>query len=612
MKRNMQQAAGRHAGIALAIASGVALSHPALAQQALPLNDLSAFQPSSKTWRIAGDVQADLAAANALKPANGTGILVNVPTSKEHGADLFTNLTHGDADIELEYLMAKGSNSGIYLQGRYEIQLLDSWGVTQPRAGDNGGIYERWDDSKPDGQKGYEGHAPRQNVSKAPGLWQKMRISFQAPRFDASGKKIQNARILSLSLNGVTIHEDVELSGPTRGAMQNNEVATGPIRIQGDHGAVAFRNIKITNYDKPRPELTNLKYTLYKGKYQAEPANYASLPPEAEGPSGVISSAVSNMDNEFLIRYTGTLKVAEPGTYTFNMGVNGGGGALRINKQQVIPISEWNGRGTANLPAGELPFELIYSKFVDWAQPSLGLSVSGPGIREYLVSDAALSSGNTVDPILVEAPSNTILRSFMDIPRHGRVVHAVSVGSNKGLHYTYDMDRGNMVQIWRGAFLDATPMWHDRGDGSSRPRGAVQYFGKPAFSVAVLTNNTAAWPDDTTGSSFRTRGYVLDADDQPTFKYDMAGAKIQDALKVAADGQGLQRTITAEGAPANMYVRLAAAANIEPAGKGMYLVDGKAYYLRIDGADGVQLRDAAGGKELVAPLKGTVSYTILY
>lgn len=594
------------------LTSGMGLQQAA-AQQQLPLSDLSAFKPASKTWRIAGDAQADLAAANVLKPATGSGVLLNLPTDKEHGTDLFTNLVHGDADVEFEYMMAKGSNSGVYLQGRYEIQLLDSWGKRNPYSGDNGGIYERWDDSKPEGQKGYEGHAPRQNVSKAPGLWQKMVVSFQAPRFDAQGRKVENARILSVQLNGVTIHENVELSGPTRGAMENNEVPEGPIRIQGDHGAVAFRNIKVTQYNKPRPQISNLKYSVYQGKYQAEPASYASLKQASTGAANALSASVSDLDNEFLIRYTGTIKVAEPGTYNFALNVPGGGGGLRINNKVVVPISEWQGKGSVELPAGDLPFEMVYSKFVDWARPNLGLRISGPGVREFVASDASVAGGDAVDPIYLDAPQNTLLRSFVDLPGRYRVTHAVSVGSNKGLHYTYDMDYGTIVQLWRGDFADATPMWHDRGDGSSRPRGAVQYFGKPMFTLAAFADANE-WPTDTASSGFRPRGYVLDGEDQPTFRYDIYGAKVQDAIKVTADGQGLQRTITVENAPATMKARLAAGNSIEAAGNGLYLVDGKAYYLRVDDAAGQNpvIRNNGGGKELVVPVRGKLTYTILY
>lgn len=155
----------------------------------IPLTDLSFARSPGKTWQLAADVNADINKENALTISKGTGVLVNLVDKKTHGTDLYTTAEHGDAELELDYLIAKGSNSGIYLQGNYELQLLDSWNVKNPKAGDNGGIYERWDESKPEGQKGYEGYAPRQNASRAPGLWQHLKVSFQAPKFDTNGKK---------------------------------------------------------------------------------------------------------------------------------------------------------------------------------------------------------------------------------------------------------------------------------------------------------------------------------------------------------------------------------------------------------------------------------------
>jgi Domain of Unknown Function (DUF1080) len=122
-------------------------------QGQLKLSDLSSFKNPSSNWRNAGDVQADLSKNNTLIVSNGTGIIVNQPTESAYG-HLVTPFEHGDLDVELDYMMAKGSNSGIYLQGRYEVQLFDSWGVLQPQSTDNGSIYQRWDDSKPEGQKG--------------------------------------------------------------------------------------------------------------------------------------------------------------------------------------------------------------------------------------------------------------------------------------------------------------------------------------------------------------------------------------------------------------------------------------------------------------------------
>jgi hypothetical protein len=472
------------AGFAWQCLIGPAFGQSAAGQaNTVSLQDMSFFRNPGKTWQLAGDVAADPNKADVFKPEKGTGILVNLPTKKNKGADLFSTLEHGDLDLELEYMMAKGSNSGIYLQGRYELQLHDSWGTPKATAANNGGIYERWDESRPDGQKGYGGYAPRQNVSRAPGLWQQLKISFQAPRFDASGKKVANAKMLRVELNGVTIHEDVELLGPTRGAMGADEKATGPLRLQGDHGAVAFRNIKFTTY--------------------------------AERPAAAA---------------------------------------------------------------------------------------------------AAPNNRNEPDPILVEAPVNTILRSFMEVPGSAPVVHAVSVGSPAQVHYTYDMDKGTVIQVWRGGFLDATPMWNSRGNGRSRPQGTVQRFGKPEFTLAKLASPQAAWVADTAGSSYRPKGYVLDEQDRPTFRYQIYGTTVSDALRVLENGEGFRREISVQNPSGDLYARLATGSNIEQGANGMYLVDGKSYYLRLDDASGAKpvIREANGGKELIVPVRGKLSYSVLF
>ncbi len=609
------------------VSAGMALAQPAPTPGVpLVLNDLSAFKAPASNWRIAGNARADLVKANTLTADKGTGVLVNVPVPPKNGQtqygqqfNLLTNLEHGDIDLELDYMMAKGSNSGVYLQGRYEIQLFDSWDVKSPRVVDNGSIYERWDEKRPDGQKGYEGQPARQNASRAPGLWQHLKISFQASRFNAQGQKTENARMIRVELNGVTIHEDVELTGPTRAAAFDNEAAVGPLMLQGDHGAVAFRNIRYVNYDKPRPELLNLKYAVYKGKYEKEP-EYDKTAPESEGPTTVLSSSVSKIPNEFLIRYTGTLRVAEPGDYRFNLGVPGGGGMLKINNQQIIAPGQWNATGRATLPKGDVPFELLYSKFVDWVQPGLGLAVAGPGVREFVMSDKNGGDGETVDPILVETPTNTLLRSFMDLPgvndakgKTMRVTHGISVGSPTQVHYTYDLDKGAIAQVWRGQFLDATPMWHDRGDGSSRPMGMVQRMGTPVLFLSKLASPQTNWLADTTGSGFRPKGYVLDSEDRPSFRYESFGASVEDKIRVLNEGQGLQREVTVANAPADLYARLASGVTISALENGLYLIDGE-QYVRLDDLGGAKptVRTAGNRQELIVPVKGKVVYSILF
>src|SRR5204863_1947998 len=99
--------------------------------------------------------------------------------------------------IEVELMVPKGSNSGVYVMGEYEVQVLDSFGKPNEKMGqgDIGAVY------------GYS--APKVNASKAPGEWQKFVIDFRAPKFDAEGKKTTNARFIKIELNGQIVQQDL-------------------------------------------------------------------------------------------------------------------------------------------------------------------------------------------------------------------------------------------------------------------------------------------------------------------------------------------------------------------------------------------------------------------
>lgn len=600
-------------GILLLVFS-IILRYPGVAQNAVSFDDLAAFENPGKTWSVAGDVKADLFKEGQLTVSKGNGVLVNLPTEKNNGQDLYTKASFGDLDMEVEYLVAEGSNSGIYLQGMYEIQILDSWGIKIPRAGDNGGIYERWDDSKPEAQKGYQGYAPRQNASRAPGLWQKLKVSFQAPRFDDDGDKIENARILSVELNGVIIHEDVELFGPTRGAMAGQEMSRGPIRIQGDHGAVAFRNLQLTPFDNAAPELKELTYDMYKGRFEALP-DFSSLKAEKSGDLESLTASISGSTDQFLIRYRGQLEIQEGGSYSFNFSFPGGAGVLSIGGEQVFGPSVGNVAGEVSLDRGIHPLELVYSKVQDWVDPLLTAEMAGPGIRPVLLSDRSFVGSRGPDPILINPDERPVLRSFMDLPGGYRMTHAVSVASPDNVHYTYDMDYGNLIQVWKGEFLNATPMWYSRGDGSSRPMGTLLYLGSPAFSLAQLSSKEQAWPTDTLGSGYKINGYrVLAEEHELEFSYELFGSAVDDKLEVVSGGKGLKRTLNVGGSLEKRYVRLAAADKIEDLGKGLYLVGEKAYYLQLDEeSQSVRiLRDNNGQWELLVPVRENMDYVLWF
>ena len=98
------------------------------------------------------------------------------------------------------------------------------------------------------------------------------------------------------------IQENVSLAGPTRGAVENNEVATDALRIQGDHGPVAFRNIMVSSYDKAKPSLSVITSSLYKGKFVKEP-DYKSIKAITQKTVPDITTNITGLpDNEYLVR----------------------------------------------------------------------------------------------------------------------------------------------------------------------------------------------------------------------------------------------------------------------------------------------------------------------
>jgi hypothetical protein len=98
-------------------------------------------------------------------------------------------------------------------------------------------------------KKNVDGHSPAVNASKPAGEWQTFDIVFRAPRFDPSGKKTADAKVVKIVHNGKVIHENLELHAPTRGALWEDEKPTGPLRLQGDHGPVAFRNLQVKSIE---------------------------------------------------------------------------------------------------------------------------------------------------------------------------------------------------------------------------------------------------------------------------------------------------------------------------------------------------------------------------
>lgn len=153
------------------------------------------------------------------------GELVN----KQTGTNLISDAPLMDHELHIEFNCPARGNSGVYLQGRYEVQVSDSFGQEELRSGMCGGIYGKI--------------APKVNAAKAAGEWQSFDIKFYSARLGPDGKVTKNVRITVVH-NGMLIINYGEIHGLTGGSVDRREGTPAGLMLQGDHTAVRYRNIK--------------------------------------------------------------------------------------------------------------------------------------------------------------------------------------------------------------------------------------------------------------------------------------------------------------------------------------------------------------------------------
>jgi len=246
----------------------------------------------------------------------------------------------------------------------------------------------------------------------------------------------------------------------------------------------------------------------------------------------------------------------------------------------------------------------------------LAVKTSSTYLKELQAFNSYPPDDDPTSPILINVGSEPkLLRAFVDFKgdRKRRLTHTIGVGDPSGINYVYDLESGNLACVWRGAFVDATPMWHDRGDGSFRPRGATQFLfvNQP---LAFLANPNDAFPVMSKEEEFRTKGYTIgESNGRPTFKFTYQGLDVEDKVYPADNNRSITHevTITNRGAKTGLYYKLAEGSSIVTMPDGSYAIDDKQYYIR--SANAAVIREVNGVKELVTTVDGNaVKYTIIW
>ena len=146
------------------------------------------------------------------------GVLVNTVYKGAHGTDLVTEDLFWNFSVRYEYRVPPGANSGFYLRGRYEIQILDDFARGKPAKNGNGSIYNF--------------KAPDEFASKPPGEWNTVEATM-------IGDKV------TVTMNGKKIHDNVTVEKPTGSEIDSKIKEPGPFFLQGDHGSVEFRKLEV-------------------------------------------------------------------------------------------------------------------------------------------------------------------------------------------------------------------------------------------------------------------------------------------------------------------------------------------------------------------------------
>lgn len=364
---------------------------------------------------------------------------------------------------------------------------------------------------------------PLLNAKRKDGLWQKVELIFSLTGLNGI------AVLEKVILNDLLIHSNVLLP--------NLNSTSGNISFTNQTGLLAFKNFEYIGFEKKQPiSISNLTYTLEE-TYGSDRSFESKKQEKVSGSSSSLSLDIPNNFNRYILHYKGDMTIESNATYGFTL-EHQGTGKLLIDGEEIVGSSEYLYRnpisGFKDLKAGKHKFEYIYHP-IYW-RPLFGIEVSGADFRPYPINNPKtlptrqLEGGIFLEKVENKAKTVRSFLNFNDIKR----TKVISVGTPENIHYSFDLDNGSLLQVWKGKFADVTQMWHERGEPQLLyPLGLLTNLSEE-IPFYEINQESHSIPDIYT--EYINEGYELDQAGLPTFSYKWKNTTFKQKFTPNSDG----------------------------------------------------------------------------
>jgi hypothetical protein len=341
-----------------------------------------------------------------------------------------------------------------------------------------------------------------------------------------------------------------------------------------------------------------------------------------KGSAEAIDVKLADNPNKMCLVFNGSLNLKEDTEYQFII-KKIGKARLSVDGEEIIRTRELFDDYVISrkLSAGKHTIEFAYLKDFSWAPTGVGLYIGKLNSRPQAMHTPASLPPLPPTPLIDVAPTSSpeLVRSFM-MHEGKKKTHVISVGNPSGVNYSYDLNQGTVLQVWRGEFLNVTEMWYERGEPqTASSMGATVKF-SDKINVGIVPDQKAVIPDTLINKKdLLYKGYSLDAVGYPTFSYMYKNVTLKDTFIPLEGARGLKRTFSISNAPAPgvLLLRLAEGTNIMEVSDNVFAVDDQHYYVQItsSGTNKPFLRSIGNKKELVVAVSGNssqITYSLLW